>query len=119
MAQALHPDRRLRTLRKENMGIIDISVVVLEGSRTLENTLVRVQVPLDAEDAAKFREDIDKWVQVMPLPGGELSPLILTDPVERHAARLESILEPEVELFDWAREDALGERKPYDWAAAV
>lgn len=102
------------------MSCIYVSIVVTENSRTLENTILRSEIPLDRELAIRYRDDLDEWLELLPgvgQPKQELTP----DKATLLALELPQILgERNPELFspyylDPEGDAALIERRPYDW----
>lgn len=103
------------------MSTINVSVIVTEQSRILENNLLQVDVPLFKDDADEFHENLKKWLGEIPEPGV----VKVETPIDQAtllAVELPHILHGrDPELFgryyvDKEGDTALVEHRPYDWA---
>lgn len=116
------------------MRFIYISLVVLDESDILKNQLLRMNVSLEEEKAAEYLYDLEKWLELRPIPGQPYPALNATPqrpeeselPVDQTvvlANRLEDIIrrrDPFIfdESWDGVKgttyERVVGKNRPYD-----
>lgn len=104
------------------MSVVCISVIVTQQSDILENKLLQIDTTFDsAEDANAHRDELEQWLDNVPIPGQEKRSVIV-DRASLLAARLpEIILARDPHIFgpyyhDPEGDAAIVERRPYDWA---
>jgi hypothetical protein len=109
---------------------LHVSVIVSSQSRTIENTHLRVEAPLEPALALAYRVEIDQWLAAMPDPklaGTWQLPVreIPVDKASQIAVQLPQILHGrDPNLFspyyeDPEHEAALIDKRPYDWTRAA
>lgn len=102
--------------------MIHISIVVSTVSRTIENTLHRVDTEFATEAEAKaWRDRLDQWIVALPDPLTAGQPREPVDRATQLALELPAILGGrDPGLFgrwyvDPEGEAAIVDRRPYDW----
>ena len=100
--------------------MIYVSVIVTEQSHLLENTLVRLDLPLEKEEATAYRAELEEWLEMRPIPGQPKYEVIV-DQASLLALELPHILHKrDSRVFGRYYIDPEGdlshiEKRPYDW----
>jgi hypothetical protein len=100
-----------------------VSIKVSSESRLIKNELLRIDKPLNPEEALEYDEALTEWLKLVPVPGNltEPAPPPIVDPADLVASRLPKILNSEGKFEEHGplttfEQEVEESAKPYDWA---